>query len=221
MKGTCRFAAGERNGLKSSIWTVSVNKSDIYLFSRLFGSDFKLSLHESGDAQWSFTSQFVARQIEMPNKDRHFIKWTYSRPLDNMAINIFRIQIPHTELRDIPPSTDKKVKWVSGITLGTYQFDLCLTKPFDTNPCTGRTDLPHRVLDCLQLADKRWLVIFAHAVGLTPSDLEKAKLTVISEMKAKNVDLEKAEWIALYGKGDDGVPLILEFHYDNGDGGLQ
>ncbi|MFN7686420.1 MAG: hypothetical protein ACK5OP_01700 [Sphingobacteriales bacterium] len=214
MKSTCRFAVGERNGLKSSIWTVAINKADIYVFSRLFGSDFKLSLHESGNAQWSFTSDFVARQIDMPNKDRHFIKWTFSRPLDSMAINIFRIQIPHTELRNIPSPTNKKVKWVSGVTLGTYQFDLCITMPSDTDPTAGRDDLPHRVLDCLQLADKRWLVIFVQVVGLTPSDLEKAKRTVISEMRKKNVEIGKGDWISLYGKGDDGVPLVLEFHYD-------
>lgn len=214
MKKTCRFAAGQRNGLKSSIWTIAVDKNDIYLFTRLFGSDFKLSLHESGAAQWSHTSEFVARQIDMPNRDRHFIKWNYTRTNDSLATNIFRIQIPHSELRDIPSPTNKKVKWVDGITLGTYQFDLCLTKPSDTNPCEGRTDLPHRVLDCLQLSDKRWLVIFAQAAGLTPSDLEKAKQTVITEMKGKNVDMDNADWIALFGKGDDDVPLIMEFRYD-------
>jgi hypothetical protein len=212
MKKSCRFAAGERNGDKSSIWTVSVNKSDIYVCSRLFGSEFKLSLHESGDAQWSYTSDFVAREIGMHNKDRHFIKWNFKRPNDNIVINIFRIQIPHTELRNLPCPTNKKIKWVSGITLGTYQFDLCLTRPSDTNPCEGRKDLPHQVLDCLQLSDKRWLVIFSQAVGLTPSDLENARSTVIE----LNKDIiNKADWIALFGNGADGVPLILEFYYDH------
>lgn len=215
MKKYCRFAAGERKGLKSSIWTAIVDKSDIYLCSRLFGCDFKLSLHESGAAQWSYTSEFVKRQIEMPYRDRHFIKWNFSRPYDNFAANIFRIQIPHTELRDTPSPTLKKVKWVSGITLGTYQFDLCLTRPSALNPCVGRNDLPHRVLDCLQLSDKRWLVIFTQAVGLTPSDLENAKQTVISEMKDKCIDITNADWIALFGKGEDGIPLILEFRYDS------
>lgn len=214
MKKICRFAAGDRVGLKSSIWTVVVDGNDIYLFTRLFGSSFKLSLHESGAAQWSYTSQFVSRQIEMLNKDRHFIKWNFSRPYDNLACNIFRIQIPHTELRNIPSPTNKKVKWVSGITLGTYQFDLCLTRPSDTNPCEGRTDLPHRVLGCLQLSNKRWLVIFAQAVGLTLSDLEKAKQAVIKEMKDKNLDTNKVDWIALFGKGDDDVSSIIEFCYD-------
>ncbi len=216
MKSLCRFAAGERTGLKSSVWTVVVKKNDIYLFTKLFGGDFKLSLHESGDAQWSYTSEYVSRQNEMKNQDRHLMKWKYSRPENDLALNIFRIQIPHSELRDSSKySSTKKVKWTSGITLGTYQFDFCITKPSENNPCEGRSDLPHQVLESLQLADKRWLVIFIQATGLAPVDLDNAKNSVIFEMKEKGINMEGAGWITLFGKGDDGVPLIMEFHYEN------
>ena len=215
MKRTIRFAAGKRNGPKSSVWTITVSKSEIYIFTRLFGSEFKLSLHESGDAQWSFTSEFVSKQINMSNKERHIIKWRFDRTYDNLAVNIFRIQIPHTELRDIPSPTKKKVKWISGITLGTYQFDLCLTKPSDTNPVDGRTDLPHHVLESIQLEDKRWLVIFSHAVGLIPDDIEKARQAIISQMLEKEELIDKADRIALFGKGDDGVSFIMELSNDH------
>ena len=155
----------------------------------------------------------------MKNQDRHLIKWNYTRPEYDLAVNIFRIQIPHLELRINPHfSTNKKVKWISGITHGTYQFDFCLTKPAEANPCEERVDLPHQVLDCLRLADKRWLVIFYQAVGLTPNDIDDAKKSVIKEMKEKNVNIESDEsdrWIAVFGKSDDGVPIIMELYYDN------
>ena len=215
MGRSCRFAAGKRNGPKSSIWTLTVSKSDIYLSTRLFGSSFKLSLHDSGDAQWSLTSEFVSRQTDMPNKDRHFLKWHFDRPSGDSAINIFRIQIPHTELRDIPSPTNKTVKWTSGITLGTYQFDLHLTRPSEINPVEGRTDLPYKVFDSLQLEDQRWLVIFIHAVGLNPEDIEKARQQAISEMKKKNLPIDKADRIGFFGKGDDGVPFIMELFNDH------
>ena len=217
MKKECRFAAGQKNGAKSSIWKVKVHKNEIYLVTSLFGEDFKLSIHSPNEAQWSYTSDYVKRNFGMKNKDRHLLKWNYTRPQDNLAVNIFRIQIPHTELRvNNHQFTNKKVKWVSGITLGTYQFDLCITKPFDTNPTIDRTDLPHDVLDCLQLADKRWLVIFYHAIGLTPTDIANLKTTIVQEKKQQGIKFDNDCWIAAFGHGtDDGVPLIMELHYDN------
>jgi hypothetical protein len=216
MKKECRFAAGQREGAKSSFWKVKVDKNEIYLFTSLFGADFKLSIHSPNEVQWSYTSESVKRNFGMKNKERHLLKWNYTRPQDNLAVNIYRIQIPHSELRaNNHQFTTKKVKWVSGITLGTYQFDLCITKPFDTNPTLDQTDLPHKVLDCLQLADKRWLVIFYQAAGLTPADIANLKTTIVQEKKQQGVKLDNDCWIAAFGNSDDGVPLILELHHEN------
>lgn len=215
MRSSCRFAAGEKLGLKSSIWKVQVRNNDIFIFTRLFGADCKISLHESGAGQWSLTSDYVSKQSEMKNKERHIAKWSYDRPVEDQAKYIFRIQIPHSELRNYAVGPIKKgVKWISGITLGTYQIDLCLTRPSDSNPCEGRMDLPHKVLDTLQLADKRWLVLFSQAVGLSPLDLEVAKKTVLKQVSEMGVAINGERWIALFGYGDDGVPFILEFHFD-------
>lgn len=215
MRSNCRFAAGEKLGPKSSIWKVQVRNNDIFIFTRMFGSDCKISLHESGIGQWSLSSDYVSKQSEMKNKERHIANWTYDRPKGDHAKSIFRIQIPHSELRNYPVGTIKKrVKWISGISLGTYQFDLCLTRPSDANPCDSRKDLPHKVLDTLQLADKRWLVIFFQAVGLSPDDLKKAKHTVLQQVAEMGVTINGERWIALFGYGNDGVPFILEYHCD-------
>lgn len=217
MKKECHFAAGKRSGEKSSIWKVKVDKNEIYVFTSLFGADFKLSIHSPNEAQWSYTSEYVKRNFGMKNKDRHLLKWDYTRPVDNLAVNIYRIQIPHSELRiNNHQTTSKKVKWVYGITVGAYQFDLCITKPFDTNQTINQTDLPHDVLDCLQLSDKRWLVIFYHAIGLALADIENLKTAIVQEKKQEGVKFDNDCWIAAFGHGtDDGVPLIIELHYDN------
>lgn len=216
MRSSCRFAAGEKLGLKSSIWKVQIRNNDIFIFTRLFGSDCKISLHESGAGQWSLTSDYVSKHNEMKNRDRHIVRWNYERPESDQAINIFRIQIPHSELRNHPVEMIKKsVKWISGISLGTYQIDFCLTRPSEENPCDGRKNLPHKVLDTLQLANKRWLVMFYQAVGLSPDDLDKAKKTVLKQVSEMIVPITGERWIALFGYGNDGVPLIIEFHDDN------
>ena len=53
--------------------------------------------------------------------------------------------------------------------------------------CEGRSDLPHQVLESLQLADKRWLEIFIQIAGLNPEGLENAMNSVIFEMKEKGI----------------------------------
>ena len=71
------------------------------------------------------------------------------------------------------------------------------------------------MLDCFQLEDKRWLVIFYHAVGLTPADIANLKITIVQEKKQQGVKFDNDCWIAAFGYGDDDVPLIMELHYDN------
>jgi hypothetical protein len=161
------------------------------------------------------SSEFVAKKENMKNQDRHIVRWTFDKPENYLAKNIFRIQIPTSELRDYPPeSIKKKVKWISGLNSGTYQIDFCLTKPVDYNPCDNRTDFPHKVLDTLQLADKRWLVIFCHPVNLSQDDLDKAKRTVIKETQQKGIYLNDGGWITVFGNDSDGTPELIEFHYD-------
>lgn len=215
MRQKFKFAAGERTGLKSSVWTVVVKSNDIYLSTELFGSHFKLSLHESGDSQWSYTSDYVEKHVGMKNQNRHLIKWIQKPPQGGLAINIFRIQIPYSELRnDSNHSPNTSINWVSGITVGTYQFDLCITPPSKADPCQGRGDLPHQVICSLQLANKRWLVIFVHAIGLSPVDVQSAKKSVILEMENKGINIPASGWIALFGESDDDVPFIMELYYD-------
>lgn len=50
-----RFCVGEVTGERSTVWKIWVNKNDIYILSRMMGSDAKISLHASGCCQFSRT----------------------------------------------------------------------------------------------------------------------------------------------------------------------
>lgn len=207
MKNKCKFAAGEKLGLRSAIWSIDINKNDIYISTNHFSKDTKVSLHESGDGQWSYLSS-VWKNYNKPNKERHITKWDSEKTSGLNATNIFRIKIPHTELRSYSDVPKKGVKWVSGLISGTYQFDLCVAPASDMNPCEGRDDLPHLVLDTIQLENKKWLVIFYQASkGLI---MVETKKSILSEMKEKGVDMNGNRDMALFGNGPDGVPTIIE-----------
>lgn len=53
-----RFCIGEATGERSTKWKILVNKSDIYILSKMIGSDVKMSLHASGHYQLSRTSKW-------------------------------------------------------------------------------------------------------------------------------------------------------------------
>ncbi len=206
MNKCIRFAVGAKTGLKSSIYNITVCKNDIYISAGILTRETKVSIHESGCGQWSYRSE-VWKDRKKPNNERHIVKWNSLIPTDLKAVNVLRIRIPHTTLTQYSaPSSEDKVKWVSGLLSGTYQFDLCLTPPSQTDPARDRSDLPHEVLGTLQLNDKRWLVVFYQG---TPS-LSIPKEDILREIGNKDINLQGTGGMCLFGASDDGVPVMIE-----------
>jgi hypothetical protein len=56
-----RFAVGEPNCRRSTVWKFSVHKNEAYILTRMFGSDAKVSLHVNGQCQWSATETWVKK----------------------------------------------------------------------------------------------------------------------------------------------------------------
>jgi hypothetical protein len=77
-----RFAAGTENGLRSTVWKLYTGSDDsIYLQSRMMGSDTKVSFHKSGSCQFSFTNEWVKKNLGNgihKNADRHLRRWAGS-----------------------------------------------------------------------------------------------------------------------------------------------
>ena len=114
-----RFAVGEPNGDVSSVWRVWFNKlgdnstSDVYLSYRYLGGVQKVSIHESGSIQYSFTGEY-AREKGIPNKDRHKDKWKLQGKYP-----LFRIIVPFTELKLADTAANyKKVKYIQNPSYG-------------------------------------------------------------------------------------------------------
>lgn len=108
-----RFAVGTPTGLRSTIWKFWVQRSDIYILSRMFGSNSKVSLHSTGDCQWSNTDSWVIKVPGRRNAERHLQKWTMLRPSGSTALHVFQIRIPETALRTTDVVEDlNAVEWL-------------------------------------------------------------------------------------------------------------
>lgn len=92
-----RFAVGDPAGLRSTVWKIAINGSDIYIMSRMFGADAKLSVHASGECIFANTSAWVRKMPNRKNADRRIHSWSQARPNGTAAQNVFRIQIPKPE----------------------------------------------------------------------------------------------------------------------------
>ncbi len=120
VKKELRFCIGEYTGSHSTTWKIWVNRNDVYLSSRMLASDIKVSLHESGDCQYSHTSESFATTGKR-NQERHIQKWKRRNIYpESSVVHLFRIIIPSTELR--LASTEKKetkgVVWYKAPPLG-------------------------------------------------------------------------------------------------------
>jgi hypothetical protein len=135
-KGDFRVAVGSPSGERSTVWKIQVTRNDIYILSRMMGSDTKVSLHESGDCQWSATGAWVQKKPGRRNADRHFEKWHAPRPVDTAAAQIFQIGIPGSELRVSTLAEDlDSVHWLAAPPVGMAVSLTCyITPAIDRQP---------------------------------------------------------------------------------------
>ncbi len=179
-----RFALGSRNGPRSAIWKAWVQGDEAYVASRMFGSDMKVSIHSTGLCQWSRTDTWVKRQRDARNSDRHVFRWTVGHPFSNESLLVFRVEIPVSELRALPPPEDKKkVWWVSGMPDGvTVRFLFYMTRPSEAEP-VPETSSQMRHLFSLRLRNERWFVVFVEVISLSATDIAEARSVVHEQVE--------------------------------------
>ena len=199
MRTEARFALGSRAGPRSTIWKAWVAGNEAYIASRMFGSDMKVSLHSSGQCQWSATDTWVRRQGNLRNAERHVHRWQVTYPTGNEAVLLFRVEVPGTELRSLPAPTDhKKVWWVSGFPQGaTVRFLFYMTRPTDAEPAPTPSE-HRRHLFSLRLRDTRWVVCIVELISLSASDLENARSEVIAQVTAAGHVAESQHRLCLF-----------------------
>ncbi len=122
-KHVVRFAVGNPEGPRSTVWRLWASGDHVYISSRLYGDTIKASLHKSGKWRWGFTEEYTARENSLlpAGADRALHKW--GRPPERFPgiTSAFEIIVPSTELamprhplsEEAARKYTSKVHWVS------------------------------------------------------------------------------------------------------------
>lgn len=190
-----RFCVGEATGERSTVWKIWVNKSDIYILSRMMGSDAKISLHASGHCQFSKTLKWCVNHGEdvVQKKDRHFRRWKLPEIPNGQTAHVFRIIIPRSELREIIVKENlNKVHWLPiPVHNHATQLECYFTQPLKQEPNTLNS--PYQHLVSMPLVDGRWFVVFIQEVEITKDKLlilENARNRILSIVNKKNISIQ-------------------------------
>jgi hypothetical protein len=205
-----RVAVGETSGKRSTVWKIWTQKSDVYIQSRMMGSDSKVSLHASGQCQWSDTSEWVSRQSEAKNSDRHIVKWNLPEILPGQTTHVFRIVIPHSELRQINIDEKlNKIVWLPEPNQGyATQIECYITPQLDGPPDTSNS--PYQYLATLALSDRRWFVLFVQESLITEQFLEGTRTQIISNAKKKGITFLPQNRLSVFIEYPDGCKGLME-----------
>lgn len=206
-----RFAVGDPDGRRSTVWKIAINGSDIYIMSRTFGSDLKISLHASGECSFANTSAWVLKTSDRKNADRRIDSWSLARPNGTAAQIVFRIQIPETELRKVDAPDDfSGVEWIIAPPKAhTIALECYITPVSPSDPGVGAS-LPHPCLCSLPLACGRWLVVLNHVAPKNGSHLTPVRTRMQLEAKQRGIKLQPGYRAAALETGSDNVRGIIE-----------
>lgn len=211
MKKELRFCIGEPAGPHSTTWKIWANRGDVYLSSRMLASDIKVSLHQSGDCQYSRTSESFARTGK-PNQDRHIQKWKRRRIYpESGVVHLFRIIIPTTELR-LTSAEQKEVKGIvwhmaPPIGYGAY-IELWLTPVLGRPP--EQDEFVNDLLGVLSLANGQYVGVTVRYLKIKSKDT--ANLDHLRNQAGglqKQKDPRTRGWALCWSKQD--IYALVEF----------
>lgn len=175
-RGEVRIAVGSPTGRRSTVWKFFVQKNEIYILSRMFGSDAKVSLHSTGECQWSATGTWVKKVPGRRNAERHITKWVMPRPSGLTALHVFQVRIPETELRIIDVAENlHSVEWLPVPPKGHSVSLECYITPKSQYDPAPLANLPCPHLFSLPLADGRWFTVLHHNPPLDGKGLESLR----------------------------------------------
>lgn len=206
-----RVAVGTPSGRRSTVWKFFVQEDEIYILSRMFGREAKVSLHSSGDCQWSLTGSWVTGAEGRKNAERHMVKWTSARPNGSTALHVFQVRIPETELRAIELNENlHKVEWLPIPPVGhTVSLECYVTPPVESDPAL-QSHLPHRHLFSLRLADGRWFTVLSHVPPLDGGDLEPYRSQMNALVRAEGIEPNAQQRGCLFTVSDGSARGLIE-----------
>lgn len=206
-----RIAVGSPTGKRSTVWKFWVRNEDVYIQTRMFGRDAKVSLHASGDCQWSATSDWVKRVPGRKNADRHFQKWKFERPDGTEALQVFQIRIPETELRQVSTTESlEPVQWIPTPPVGhTVSLDCYITPKLDYFPeMNFASHLQH--LFSIRLSDTRLFTVLLSTPALDGRDLEPLRTQMNEQARRAGLAVKPQYRGSAFTVGDTGVRGLIE-----------
>jgi hypothetical protein len=192
-----RFCVGSKQGRRSTVWKIYSNKNDIYLSSRMMGSDMKVSLHDSGENQWSLTSDWVLRNVhkDIRNRERHIVKWNRDEFEKGKAQHLFRIIIPESELRQILSRENlSKVHWIDSPPTGFAKIIECYLTP-PVTATLNESQFPFPKLYSFQIPKRNCFVILMRDERVSAADnqeLMNLKINTLALAEREGIELRPA-----------------------------
>lgn len=205
------FAIGTRDGRRSSVWKFFTHGNEAYIASRMFAYDAKISLHSSGECQYSRTDRWVRAVPGRRNSERHMIQWFTPRPVGTEVYLTFRVQIPESELTLIPngPGIDDVV-WLPAPHVGfVYSFNCYVTPPIDSEPVSNGK-LPHRFLTALPLGGGRWFVVLEHVFRMDQAEIEDVRKACVGQATKSGYVPEPRHRLLAFSKGPGAARGMIE-----------
>jgi hypothetical protein len=170
----------------------------------MMGSSSKVSLHATGQAQFSMSSDWYGANVpNQPNQRRHFDKWSWRRPTGLSSQHVFTLSIPQSELRFAPSAENlSKVRWLPYPGEG-YRVDLdCFVAPVAWSPTASQR--PDFVAS-LNL-DPEYDFVLLHKI----EDMTASHLSTLESARRAMQMAAKASGVQVHS-GARGAAL---FHYD-------
>ena len=209
---TIRFCVGSPEGGRSTVWRVWAHKQDVYIQSRMMGSQAKVSFHRTGLAQWSRTDEWVKRS-GAGNADRHMVRWETPQPSAGRASLLFRIIVPASELQTPGiPRRVGKVLWVESPDTGHATLIECYLAPGPPQQIAG-SSFPFALLATLPVEARGTFVILAHEEEVSPQNLrilDGARTEILALAKASGLDPLPSHRAVAFLVSPDGARGMIE-----------
>ncbi len=177
-KNIIRFAIGNKRNIFSEVWTLWVQKSDVYLTTDMMSSKAKISLHESGICHLAITQEYLTNNKNPPKelRDKRSLKrWVRGKTPSLGFQEAMSVHIASFEewKNPITIPKDKKIS-ILDVPCNTKCLKVGI---FYTKNIEGLLECPYPVLKSFPLKNGEFVNIVYTYVPMSPSFFENKILT--------------------------------------------
>lgn len=183
-----RICIGDQNR-HSSLLTIVKQKNDVYIISSSRENQMKLSIHESGAGQTSFTSEYMKKIKYLKNKQRHFMKMETLK-LEKRYEIICSYIFPENQIILRNKIEKQNVFWIDTPKkneMVEISFCKATTFNFDFNIFQSEWNVAKTIV----LEDKSIVLVFYRYVKMREIEynaIEEAERKIISLKEAKGIE---------------------------------